>query len=176
MKIIQAYKVTLREVCQDDLEMLRNWRNMPEIRFNMINQEVISSEQQQNWFSDLHETNQQHFVVEYKGQAIGYANFKPDEKGNGGQTGLYIGNKKYKGTILAFCLALALLDYVFMELKVNHLEADVFSHNKAALRFNEQLGYSREQERDGLITMKLTIDDYLNAKSALTKLIRVKNE
>ncbi|MCU7834951.1 MAG: GNAT family N-acetyltransferase [gamma proteobacterium symbiont of Taylorina sp.] len=170
---IKAYKITLREIYEDDLEMLRNWRNMPEIRFNMIDQHEISIEQQKRWFINLTAPNQGHYVVEYKNQAIGYANYKLNENRIWGETSLYIGEQKYCGTILAFCLALALLDYVFLQLKVQHMKADVLTHNTAAIRFNEQLGYVYIDKSDDLIKMKLSIKDYLNAKNKLTKIIRV---
>ena len=170
---IKAYKIILRNISEDDLEMLRNWRNMPEIRFNMINQDEISIEQQKKWFISLSEPNQGHYVVEYKSQTIGYANYKLNESGIWGETSLYIGEKKYCGTVLAFCLALALLDYVFLQLKVQYMKADVLTHNTAAIRFNEQLGYIHQGESDGLIKMNLTIEDYLSAKKNLRKLIRV---
>ena len=173
MKKIEAYNVILRDIHEKDLEMLRNWRNNPQIRLNMINQDEISPEQQKKWFSGLEETSQEHYIVEYKEQAIGYANFKPDSYGMSGQTGLYIGEKKYRGTVLAFCLALALLDHVFLQLKFQDLKADVLLHNTAALRFNEQLGYIFQQKSNNMVKMKLTIDNYIKAKNELTKLIRV---
>lgn len=173
MKKIEAYNVTLRNIFKEDLEVLRHWRNDSAIRLNMINQDVISAEQQKKWFSALKETSQEHYIVDYRDQAVGYANFKPDSNGKSGQTGLYIGEKKYRGTVLAFCLALALLDHVFLQLKVEYLKAEVLSHNSAALRFNEQLGYVFQQESNNLVTMELTIDNYIKAKNELTKLIRV---
>lgn len=176
MKKIQAYNVTLRGIFKEDLEILRHWRNDPAIRLNMINQDIISAEQQKKWFAGLNETSQVHYIVEYKDQPVGYANFKPANNKQSGQTGLYIGEQKYRGTALAFCLALALLDHIFLQLKIHYLTADVLSHNSAALRFNEQLGYVLVQKNNHLLTMQLTLDNYVKAKNELSKLIRVKNE
>ena len=189
---INAYKLKLRPVMQSDLEQLRQWRNSPEIRKNMLSQTIISTEQQKKWFKTLclqRENKQEtertfHFVVEYKGRSIGYANFiaadkmiesakDSDTKPENGQTSLYIGETKYRGTILAFCLALALLDFVFLEYGETELDAVVLTHNLAALRFNEKLGYQIQSKEQDIIKMHLTKEHYLQAKQELEKIIRI---
>ncbi len=170
---INTYKLKLRPVNESDLELLRKWRNSPKIRKNMLSQSIISTAEQKKWFQKIstQQKNQQafHFVVEYKDKPIGYANFNYENR----QTGLYIGEEKYRGTILAFCLALALLDFVFLQLCETELDAIVLSRNLAAIRFNEKLGYQIVSDKLDIITMHLTKERYLQAKQELEKIIRI---
>ncbi len=170
---INAYKLRLRQVTVCDLELLRTWRNSSEIRKNMLSQSIISTAEQKKWFQkiSIQQKNQQafHFVVEYKDKPVGYANFNYENR----QTGLYIGEEKYRGTILAFCLALALLDFVFFQLCEKELEAIVLSQNQAAIRFNKKLGYQIVSEIEDIVTMHLTKERYLQGKNELKKIIRI---
>lgn len=183
-KEINAYHLYLRPIKSTDLEQLRNWRNAVDIREKMLSQSIISIEQQKKWFDRLIENDDKkssirecHFIVEYKSNPVGYANYKSAQlfshfKGNA-QTGLYIGEKKYRGSILAFCLALALLDFVFLELEEQRLDAVVLAHNQAALRFNDKLGYQIVSDKKDLVTMLLTRENYLQARKELKKIIRI---
>jgi len=113
---ISAYNVVLREVCESDIEQLRLWRNLPEIRHNMISSTIISKEQQQQWFDSLAQKNEFHFVAHYQNKPIGYAHYKPENNGNNGQTSIYVGEEKYRNTIIPFFIVLSLLDFIFIEL------------------------------------------------------------
>ncbi|MCW8932297.1 MAG: GNAT family N-acetyltransferase [Gammaproteobacteria bacterium] len=181
---INAYRLKLRAITENDLEQLLFWRNSPEIRNNMLSQNIITLEEQKKWFQSImnEHLDDFHFIVEYKESLVGYANYKPakniihDSDSQGyekGQTGLYIGEKKYRGTVLAYCLALALLDFVFLELNEKEIDAVVLEHNQAAIRFNEKLGYKMLSNEEGLTSMNLKRANYFEAKNELLKTIRV---
>ncbi|MCE2571543.1 GNAT family N-acetyltransferase [Motilimonas eburnea] len=176
---ISAYKVVLRAITEDDIETLRQWRNQDDIRSQMLDQQIITTQQQLAWFKGLGQLDtQQHFALEYKGQLVGYANIKSPTKQSLRQaeqtleTGLYLGDKKYRGTFLAFCVALALTDYCFDELKAKQLIATVLPSNQAALNFNQQLGYVIDNQDNEQVSMMLALADYEISKAKLTRFIR----
>ncbi|MCE2595591.1 GNAT family N-acetyltransferase [Motilimonas cestriensis] len=176
---ISAYKMVLRDIAADDIETLRQWRNQHDIRSQMLDQQLITVQQQQVWFKGLaQQKSQQHFALEYKGQLVGYANIKSPTKmplqqaGQILETGLYLGAAKYRGTFLAFCVALALTDYCFDELKAKQLIATVLPSNQAALNFNQQLGYVIDNQDNEQVSMTLALADYEASKAKLTRFIR----
>ncbi len=64
---INAFNVVLKPVTIDDLELLREWRNRPDIRQYMFEQNEISSVQQRDWFSKVSvDKTQLQFVICYK--------------------------------------------------------------------------------------------------------------
>lgn len=152
---LMGYGVELRTVEQDDIELLRNWRNREDIRSMMKSTSYITKEQQQAWFESLEEaTHVRHFLISYKGQNIGsatltgvkfVAGFTDDlENASEIEPGLYIGEEKFRNNILAFAPSLVACDYCFDELQVKKLIATVNRENKQALAYNNKLGYKEE--------------------------------
>lgn len=144
---IHAYGVTLAPVQQEDLALLREWRNRPDISAQMLDQRPISEAAQLQWFERIkNDTSQQHFVIRYKNEPVGTCNLKQPE----GQpvigspvleSGFYLADPRFRGSMLAFFPALALNQYCFQTLGCTTLLAHVKPDNLAALRFNQQLGY-----------------------------------
>ncbi len=163
---LQGYGVVLRAIEVNDLETLRTWRNDPQVSQFMLSQEPITAEQQSAWYAHIQRAhNQQHFVIEYKGQAIGSANVKTRgiaENLLHAQTlepGLYIGEAAYRQNIVAFAPTLLLNDYCFETLGCKRLRAVVKAENQAALNYNQKLGY-RIVEHGDLIEIELNFEDY----------------
>lgn len=187
--VIEANGVALREITEADLELVRQWRNDPEIAQYMLTQQYISEAQQLRWFASISGArDQQHFLILYKQQAIGVTNVKAPAGSllaNQKQleTGLYIGEQRFRGSFLAFCPALTLHDYCFLTLSCHTLTATVLPSNQAALRFNQRLGYkvwspSSQMENtvsaysDDIVTMHLSKQDYMQASAGIRRFIR----
>lgn len=142
-----AFNVRLKPVTVDDLEQLRVWRNCPDIARHMLDQREIGPTEQQSWFQRIAlDQHQMQFIIYYKNLKVGACNLKATTacaitKNDTIETGFYIGEPKYRGTMLAFFAALALNQYAFERLGVKVLQAKVKKSNNAALRFNMQLGY-----------------------------------
>lgn len=178
--VVQAFNVELKPVTIDDLEQLRQWRNSPEIATQMLNQQLISAEQQQLWFNQVCKDRRQiQMVIYYKAQKIGACNIKsldehPIANAAAAESGFYLGNPKYRGTMLAFFAAVALNQYCFEQLQLTELLAQVKIDNHAALRFNQQLGYllAETQPQDALITMRLSKAAHLVAAEKFASYIR----
>ena len=152
---LSGYGVDLRTVVQSDIETLRQWRNREDIRSMMKSTSYITEEQQQAWFDSLEDASHvRHFLISYKGEAIGSATltglsfvsgFTDDlENADEIEPGLYIGHEKYQNNILAFAPSLLICDYCFDELQVKKLTATVNASNKQALSYNLKLGYVEE--------------------------------
>jgi UDP-4-amino-4,6-dideoxy-N-acetyl-beta-L-altrosamine N-acetyltransferase len=149
---ISEFSVELRPLQRQQLEMLRQWRNDPQIAAPMLQQQLISADMQQQWFARIqHDKHQAQFVIYYKDEAIGACNLKSADGRELGQSetiesGFYLAHPRFRGTLLAFFPALALNQYCFERLNCTTLLAQVKLSNSAALRFNEKLGYQRQPD------------------------------
>lgn len=175
--IINGYQVRLRPIQSADMEQLRAWRNSDTVRRQMLNQSPISEQQQLAWFSKLqHDETQQHWVVEYKGTPIGSTNIRVSDSQSTIQdakvleAGLYIGEPKYQGNILAFAPTLALYDYCFNTLNIEAFKAVVLKTNRAALNYNEKLGYEITSQGD-LVHLYLPSTQYERQTTMLKRFL-----
>ena len=175
---IEKFSVLLKRLDRNMLEQVRQWRNDPQVSKHMFTQDIISPEQQLAWFKALEpDPSRAYFVIHFKDEAIGVANLTA---ANGVDlaaadliySGFYLGPNRYRGTVIAFFPALALNDYCFNELSCKQLAAQVKSENRAAIRFNQSLGYEIAEEKDGAVLMLLNRIGYLNALDNLKRFIR----
>jgi RimJ/RimL family protein N-acetyltransferase len=164
--LLQGYAIKLVAVDSSNQHLLYAWRNQPEIRQQMVNQAAITQSQHQQWFDALEaKNNQQHYVIYYRDIAIGAINIrsndnKPLKQTNNAEVGLYIALEKYRGNIIAFAPTLVINDYAFTQLKITSLVSKVRADNKAALKYNQQLGYELSLEKQGFVEIKLNAIDY----------------
>ena len=177
---ISAFNVQLKPLQQDDLAQVLIWRNSPEVSSQMLDQTQISPEQQQSWFERISsDRRQMQFVIYYKNQQVGACNLKSPTalavaECDSLEAGFYLGEAKYRGTILAFFAALALNQYAFDHLGIKLLKAQVKSTNNAALRFNQQLGYQADalQPLSEMVAMTLVPQAHLDAAAKFATFIR----
>lgn len=178
-EMICQFGVELKRVSQEDLEMIRQWRNHPDVSRYMFSSELISEQRQREWFDRICLDNQQqHYVIYYKGEAIGVINGhslnnRALQHAKGIEVGMYLAPEcRFRGTVLAFCPALAFNQYCFEVLGCHYLQAEVLPDNQAALRFNRQLGYEMVSERPDRIILQLQIDEFEEARQQLSAVLR----
>lgn len=179
--ILSGYQVVMRPIKQDDLELLRNWRNDEGVSQFMVSQSTITQEQQQAWYNKiLRDTTQMHFVICYKDNVIGSANLKSksintDVKDSDViEPGLYIGDARYRNNVIAFSPTLLLNDYCFDVLKCTKLVAIVKANNEAALNYNAKLGYIVVKQEE-LVEIELDKSAY-HAQSKTLKALLSRNK
>ncbi|MDP5029279.1 GNAT family N-acetyltransferase [Paraglaciecola sp.] len=174
---LRGYQVFLDSVTEQELELIRQWRNDPAVSQFMLSQQLIDKEQQQAWFKKIsNDSSQQHFMIRYKDQNIGVANIKACYQGEtllnsrAIEPGLYIADERYRSNILAFAPTLLLNDYCFDVLGTACLKACVKADNQAALHYNSKLGYQIEKQAD-LVEIVLYKDDYQRQSQGLKALL-----
>ncbi|MBU2977945.1 GNAT family N-acetyltransferase [Alteromonas sp. C1M14] len=159
--IIEAYQVRLRPITVADLTCLRQWRNSAFVREKMVSTGLISHEQQLAWYKKIAtDPSQMHWVIEYRDTPIGAVNvkvFEDDDSVTSAkilEPGLYIGEPRYQGNIVAFAPTLALYDYCFSVFHTQQFHASVKADNEAAIKYNQQLGYETVS-RGQFVTLSL---------------------
>lgn len=135
--------VTLNRLQEKDLEMLRNWRNDPKIAGVMFYQQHITKTMQEAWFHSLGAADH-YFIIETNQEPIGLIHLNVDSKDKGSAfAGLFIYDESYWGTQVPVYSSLLILHYAFEEIGMNQVLAKVRSENKAAIAYNESLGFSK---------------------------------
>lgn len=132
----------LRPIQENELEMIMNWRMMPEITKFMYTDPVLTLESQTKWFHSLNERNDViPFMIEVDGIPCGILNITDiDYTNKRCSWGYYIAIKEKRSLPLAMALEWNLYDYVFDVLKLNKLEGEIFSFNKGVLRIHQMCG------------------------------------
>jgi len=175
---INSFSVTLKKLDETMLEQVRQWRNSPEVSRYMFTRDYISPEQQAAWFVKLQQDpSRVCFVIHFKGEAIGVANLAASSGMKLAEAlriyaGYYLGNNRYRGTVVAFFPALALNDYCFNVLNCSELAAEVVSDNQPAIRFNQALGYEIVEAKEGATLMLLKPSEHQKALHRFQRFLR----
>jgi RimJ/RimL family protein N-acetyltransferase len=168
---ISKSKFRFNRLKEDDLELVRQWRNHPSITKFMVYREHITPEMQQEWFKSINNNNNLYFIIEYKGKKIGLINGKDiDWKDRTMETGIFIWDKYYRKTHIP-----TIATMLFAELGVSIFElnptATILRTNERALKYNKMLGFrvleddpdkeyirlSMDKENMGFVAKKLKV-------------------
>lgn len=174
---LSGYQVELLPMTQAHQSQMRSWRNQEEIRQQMLSDEMISEEQQQAWFKKTRlDPKQLHWVIKFRDQLIGATNVKSLETGKTAEQasllepGLYIGEQRYQGNIVAFAPTLAMYDFCFEQLGTKRFRAVVKRSNQNALSYNQKLGY-KIVEDNALSVLELDVENYRQATAPIKQFL-----
>lgn len=148
MKSIHSYEndwIRFREISEDDLDLVRSWRNQDEIRKWFVHSEVVSEASHLEWYQRYLENDQDYyFIVEDKVHgygSIGTVGFYFLDDGGVEFGRLMIGNEAAKGQGYGYKIMNLFHELVFDVLQVSYSYLEVYCHNKAAVRTYIKAGY-----------------------------------
>jgi len=138
--------VKLTQLSEDDLEMVRKWRNSENVAKYMYTDEKITSDQQKNWFAAIRDRQDcQYWIIEYDGQKIGVANLVDINKTfQSCYWAFYLGDSSVRGAGIGKKVEYNVLSYVFDKMKLNKLNCEVFVENDRVIKMHEKFGFRRE--------------------------------
>lgn len=156
--IISKYNIRFTRLKEEDIELVRQWRNHSSIKKYMVYREHITAEMQKEWFASVDNNENLYFIIEYKGRKIGLINGKDinwDDKSM--ETGIFIWNKYYRKThIPTLCtLIFAELGVAIWDLKPR---ATILKNNERALKYNKMLGFKVIEDDPDKDYVKLEMD------------------
>lgn len=171
--IIRKYGLEIKEVEREDLELIRQYRNMEVIKKSMIYRKQISREEQKEWFKKIQTINHYYFLIYKDDSAIGLINGKNINYEEGSsEGGIFVWNedRNYETSIKA---SIILNDWNFFvnSFKVNY--AQVLKSNKKAITYNEFMGYKivdKEHENPEVVWMQQSKADYETYRTKIEKL------
>jgi len=153
MLILKQFDVRLIRLSEEDLEMVRLWRNDAHVVNQMVYKEYITPEMQLEWFKSINNPYNYYFVIEFEGKKVGLINAKNYSLEEGfGEGGIFIGEKEYEDSFAAAYASLTLLNFVFYRMKnINYSKIRILKVNARAIQYNKLLGYEViENESDTL--------------------------
>lgn len=135
-----------RKIKECDLEMIMNWRMLPEITKYMNTDPVLTLEGQKRWFEKISMSeNEFHWILETENIPVGVVNaVNWDKNANIIHTGVYIAVKEKRSIKLIADLQLSLYEFVFDVLGVNKIAQEVLGNNLSVVKLNERLGATKE--------------------------------
>jgi UDP-4-amino-4,6-dideoxy-N-acetyl-beta-L-altrosamine N-acetyltransferase len=127
---------------EEDIEMVRQWRNDPVVVRNYAFRDHITPEMQKEWYKKVNNINNLYTIIEYQGEKVGVINLKNiDWENRTYESGIFIPYEKYHNTPLP-----AIVSYITTEIPFKLFDwqigyAHVLKANKATQSFIKQLGY-----------------------------------
>lgn len=177
--IVEQYGLVYRRVTENDLEMLRYWRNQDFIRQTMQFQTYITPSMQKAWFNRINNKYNYYFIIEHEGKKVGMINCKDTEPDSRvAEGGIFIWDKDYWGTPVPAYAAFTMLEAVFEIFNSGNASiATVAKDNKTAIDFNEKLGYEvKGATPDGnYLKLYLTRERYFSHCKKLMKAAAILN-
>ncbi len=172
MKLIK-YGVTLKRLTEEDLELLRNWRNSSKVNQFMEYREYITREMQLEWFKSINNPKNFYYIIIYKGEKIGMINEKGfDRSGNlTTESGLFIAVEKYKNTFVPVFTSLILLEMSIFFLGGKDSYIRILKNNESSILYNKKLGYelcSNQEEVNNQLYV-LTVKNFIAKTRQLRK-------
>ena len=138
--------IELVPLTEEDIELVREWRNSPEVSQYMYTEDIITKEQQEKWFKKIcKEESCKYWIIKYDNNKIGVANLADiDRRNSKCFWGFYLGNSNIRGQGIGAKIEYNVLNFVFEEMKLNKLCGEVFSFNEKVVKMHEKFGFRRE--------------------------------
>lgn len=143
---------------EEDIELVRQWRNHPSITKYMVYREHITPEMQKKWFKSINNNNNLYFIVEYKDKKIGLVNGKDiDWDKRTIESGIFIWDKYYRKTHVPtiFTMLFAEMGVIIGGLKPT---ATILRNNERALKYNKMLGFKVIEDDPEKEYVRLSLD------------------
>jgi len=129
-----------------DIELVRQWRNLPEVSKYMYTDDQITAEEQKNWFERIkNDASQKYWIIEYDNMKLGLVsiyNIKLDFKHC--SWAFYLGNTEVRGAGIGSKVEYTILNYVFETMQFNRLMCEVFSFNEKVIQMHKKFGFKEE--------------------------------
>lgn len=141
--VFKQYGIELRRVKQDDIELIRYWRNHNDIRRYMGYQKKISQKQQELWFESINNKFNYYFLIYYLDRKIGVINCKDvDLNDRYGEGGIFIWDKEALNSFAPSLATIILIDLIFNTLEITDVSfIQILKSNQRAINYNKKLGY-----------------------------------
>jgi len=110
--------IRLEKLTIDDIELIRKWRNSPEVSQYMYSENYISEEEQRQWFNKIdNEVRSIYWIIEYEGKKLGLVSLKGiDYTLSSCYWAFYLGNLSVRGAGIGAKVEYNVIEYVFNDL------------------------------------------------------------
>lgn len=169
--IIQKGDIRFIRLREEDIDIVRKWRNSKEIAQFMEFRDFISEEMQQEWFESVDSIYNLYFIIEYKGEKVGLINGKNvNWEEMSMEAGVFYWKKELYNSEVPIIATL-----IFGDLGVISSGLTTYAHilrdNHRAVRFNKMIGFELCEGQDYVENQlyKMTNESYIKNSYKLRK-------
>jgi RimJ/RimL family protein N-acetyltransferase len=140
-------KIVLRALERDDMELLRETVNDPEMERMVVGWSFpISTIEQNNWFErSIGSKFHQRFAIEYDGKFVGISTLTDiDWKNRSAFHGIKLIKSAPKGQGIGFDAVCGTMQYAFEELQLNRLTGGILTYNVPSMKLYKKCGWKEE--------------------------------
>lgn len=169
---LSKYGIILKRLRTDDIELVRHWRNSPQITQFMEYREYITPEMQQKWFESVDNFENFFFIIEYQGRKIGLINSSKIEWDTvSSEGGIFLWDENYYETFVPVWASLCLLESTYYVMGAGRSVIKTLRDNERAKKLNVHLGYEMMpgQEEEYNQSYLLTRDSFLKHSPKLIR-------
>lgn len=134
----------LREIADNEIELMLAWRNEPAVRANMYTQHEISLHEHLAWWERTRDrADQKYFMYEFAGNAGGIAALTDIDINNKNSTWAFYSSPTAPtgtGSKMEFLI----LEHAFNELKLEKLYCEVLAFNTPVIKLHHKFGFITE--------------------------------
>ncbi len=170
------YGIILERLREEDIEIIRQWRNSDPVRLNMKYQDIITPEMQKRWFNSINNPKFNYMMIHYKGEKIGLLNDKNiDWEERTSETGIFLGRTEYYNTFVPYLVSVAGIESTFYLMDWKKQYAHTLRSNSNAIKFNLQLGYQLCEEQEDVDYQKyeMTRESFEQKAGKIRKAVRL---
>jgi RimJ/RimL family protein N-acetyltransferase len=139
---LKHYDITLNRLQEEDLELLRHWRNSPLIQQTMEFREFITPGMQVEWFRSINNIYNMYLIISHREKEIGLLNAKNiDWDKKSFETGIFFWDADYYNSFVPAIVSLISTNFSFKIMNCETLYARTLKTNKHAIKYNLTLGY-----------------------------------
>lgn len=136
------FGITIVRLKEEDIELVRQWRNSPQIMERYEFRDYITPEMQQQWFRSISNLTNFYFVIIYQREKIGVINVKNiDWQTRKLESGIFIPEERYQDTFVPSIASIMLTQMFFRIFGWDHYHAHILKNNYRAIQYNKSLGY-----------------------------------
>lgn len=171
----------LRAIKANELELMRSWRNEPDVRKNMYTQHEISNEEHMAWWSRTSQRDdQKYFMYERSSTPLGIVGFTLIDQSNSNCSWAFYsapGAPRGTGSRMEFLA----LEYVFGALNMHKLYCEVLAFNTAVIKLHQKFGfkvegilrqqYNSNDEYIDIIRLGLLEDEWMQNREKMQTLL-----
>lgn len=167
---IQAFGLKFIRLQEEDIELVRYWRNSEKIRQYMHFREYITKEMQQKWFKSINNIYNYYFIIHYKQSKIGLVNVRDvNYNERTGDIGIFIWEDKYIGSKIPAHSLFMIGDFSFYFLRLKKVYGTVLKNNAKVISHNLKLGGVIIRETGNKLLLKFSKERYESKTHKLKK-------
>ncbi len=138
--------ISLRDVRPEDKDMIRDWRNLPEVRQYMYTDHIITPEEHEKWFQGIFgDPTRRYWVIVLDGEDVGLVNlYGIDHRNKRCSWAFYVASPSTRGKGVGSFVEYSTLRYVFDELGFNKLCCEVLVTNPPVINMHKSFGFVQE--------------------------------